>query len=110
MAEGVYSKVELKRQIAKLSHDLYNNDLQIQSVAQGHHNPKTISELQSVKVDIQKKVVAKEIELEKLNARTRARRGRHVRLVCSLGDYGKASSRLLYYCTNMEEVFNEMLK
>ena len=77
MAEGSYSKAELKRQIAKLSHNLYNIDLQIKSVAQGEHNPKTVSELQSAKVDIQKEVVAKEIKLEKLNTRTKARRGRH---------------------------------
>ena len=73
MAEDGYSKAELKRQIAKLSHDWYNIYLKIQSVAQGQQNPKTVSELQSAKLDIQKEVVAKEIKLEKLNARTKGK-------------------------------------
>ena len=75
MAEGGYSKAELKRQIAKLNYDLYNIDLQIQSVVQGQHNPKTVSELQSAKLDIQKEVVVKEIELEKLNKERRQGEG-----------------------------------
>ena len=73
MAKGAPSKAQLKSKIAQLSKDLYNIDLQIQTIRQGQPNPHQITALQAAKLEIQKQVVAKEVEL----ARTRtARKGR----------------------------------
>ena len=77
MAEGRPSKAQLKREIDQLSQDLYNICLQLQAIRQGQPNPHRTASLEQAKVQIKQELVAKEIHLEQLNARTRmARRER----------------------------------
>ena len=77
MAQGSQvNKSKLKRDLDQLGKDLYIIDLQVQRIKQGQQQG-NIPTLEQEKLDIQKQVVAKEVELTKLNAQTRAaRRGR----------------------------------
>ena len=68
MAKGVsdysqVSKVQLKRDLAQLGHNLYNIDLQIQNLRSQGNQEAQIRALETAKVQIQKDVVEKEIAL-----------------------------------------------
>ena len=71
---GGVTKAQLKRELARLSHNLYNIDLQIQHIRQGQPNPNQIASLEQAKFQIPQEVVAKEAQLELLNVQSR--RGR----------------------------------
>ena len=73
MAEG--GQAQLKRDLDVLRKDLHNIDLQIQRIHQGQQQGH-IPTLEQAKVEIQKQLVSKELELTKLNAHTWARKGR----------------------------------
>ena len=73
MAEGgcAVSQVQLKRDLDSLSKQIFDIDLAIQ-------NTQTIANLEAAKVKIQKKIVAKQIELELKQAQNKkARQARH---------------------------------
>ena len=63
MAVRGSTQAQLKRDLDSLGRDLFNIDLQIQQLKQGAKNPHQIQTLEAAKFEIQKQVVAKEIEL-----------------------------------------------
>ena len=77
MAQGSVSQAQLKRDFQQLGQDLFNIDLQSQAIKQGTQH-RNIATLQAAKVETQKEVVAKEVELQRLKAQgRRAIRGRY---------------------------------
>ena len=76
MAKGGPSTAQLKREIDQLSKDLYNIDLQTQAIRQGQPSPDQITTFEATKLEIQKQVGAKEVELAKMNVRIRSAKRR----------------------------------
>ena len=65
MAVGSVSQAQLKRGLDQLSQDLNNIDLQIQQLRQGSgNNQQYIATLKATKLEIQREVVAKQVELK----------------------------------------------
>ena len=75
MAEGgrAISQVQLKRDLDSLSKQIFNIDLAIQR-QQGPGNTQTIANLEAAKVEIQKEILAKQIELELKQAQNKKAR------------------------------------
>ena len=70
MAEGgQVSKAQLKRDLDALGKDLYNINFQKQKICQGQQQGH-IPTREQAKVEVQKQVVSRELELTKLNAQT----------------------------------------
>ena len=75
--EGRVSQAQLKRDLDSLSKQIFDIDLAIQR-QQGSGNTQTIANLEAAKVEIQKEIVAKQIELELKQAQNKkARQARH---------------------------------
>ena len=74
MAEGGrVSQAQLKRDLDSLSKQIFDIDLPIQR-QQASGNTQTIANLEAAKVEIQKEIVAKQIELELKQAQNKKAR------------------------------------
>ena len=72
-AEIGVSQAQLKRELVQLGKILFNIDLQIQQLKQGHGNQQQIRRLEAAKLEIQKQTVAKEFERQRLRIQGRTR-------------------------------------
>ena len=74
MADGsqpVLSQAQLKRELASIAHNIYKIDLQIQALKRGQGSQHRISILETAKLQIQKKVGDKELQLKYVKAQAK---------------------------------------